>query len=151
MGTREPSAFAQRPTPMRLSIIFGIGLIACSCGTANSTTSSSSTSSIHPPEKTGGVNGHVLAGPTCPVERPGVPVCQPRPVTGSVKLGQGGRVVASTHIDQTGLFALGLPAGTYTVTVDTGDGAFPICKPVEVTVSDGAFALLDINCDTGIR
>jgi hypothetical protein len=129
--------------PLRLAIVLFTGAIACSCG--------SSSSGSHPPVPTGGVNGHVLAGPTCPAERPGDPACQPKAVTGSVRFAQGDGVVASIRIDRTGAFAIRLPPGSYTVTVDTGESVFPVCKPVDVMVTDGAFALIDINCDTGIR
>ena len=100
---------------------------------------------------TGRVSGRALAGPTCPVERPGDPNCQPRPVQGSVRFAQGGRVVSSDPIDASGAFLAELPAGTYTVTVDTGENPFPVCTPVEVEVRADADAVVDISCDTGIR
>ena len=102
----------------------------------------------------GPVTGHALAGPTCPVERPGDPNCQPRPVQGSVRFAEGGHVVSSNPIDATGAFVAELPAGTYTVTVDTGDNPFPVCTPVEVEVllaDADADSVVDISCDTGIR
>ena len=100
---------------------------------------------------TGRVSGHALAGPTCPVERPGDPNCQPRPVEGSVHFAQGDHVVSSAPIDAAGVFAAEIPPGTYTVTVDTGDNPFPVCTPVEVVVRADADAVIQISCDTGIR
>ena len=99
----------------------------------------------------GRVSGHVLAGPTCPVEQPGDPNCEPKPVQGSVQFAQGERVVSSARIDARGAFAAEIPVGTYTVTVDTGDNAFPVCAPVEVEVRADADAVAEISCDTGIR
>jgi hypothetical protein len=99
----------------------------------------------------GRVNGHALAGPTCPVEQPGDPNCQPKPVQGSVQFAQGDHVVTSVDIDAGGGFATEVPAGTYSVTVDTGDNAFPVCAPVEVEVRANAEASVEISCDSGIR
>ncbi len=99
----------------------------------------------------GRVSGHALAGPTCPVELPGDPNCQPNPVQGSVQFSQGEDVVSSISLDAEGGFAAEVPAGTYTVTVDTGDTPFPVCTPVDVEVQADADAVVDISCDTGIR
>ena len=99
----------------------------------------------------GRLSGHALAGPTCPVERPGDPNCQPKPVLGSVQFAQGEHVVSTVRIDASGGFAAEIPAGTYTVTVDTGDNPFPVCAPVEVEVRADANAVVEISCDTGIR
>ena len=123
-----------------LSLIGGCGAASSQSGTTGSHTGA-----------TGRVSGHALAGPTCPVERPGDPNCQPRPVQGSVRFARGGHVVSSNPIDAAGAFAAEIPAGTYTVTVDTGENPFPVCTPVEVEVRANADAVVDISCDTGIR
>ena len=99
----------------------------------------------------GRVSGHALAGPTCPVEQPGDPNCQPKPVQGSVQFAQGEHVVSSARIDASGAFAAEIPVGTYTVSVDIGDNAFPVCAPVEVEVRADVDAVAEISCDTGIR
>ena len=99
----------------------------------------------------GRVSGHALAGPTCPVEQPGDPNCQPKPVQGNVQFAQGEQVVSSVRIDASGSFAAEIPAGIYTITVDTGDNAFPVCAPVEVEVRAEADVVAEISCDTGIR
>ncbi|MEO7371717.1 MAG: hypothetical protein ABIZ69_12680 [Ilumatobacteraceae bacterium] len=99
----------------------------------------------------GRVSGHAFAGPTCPVEQPGDPNCQPKPVRGSAQFAQGGHVVRSARIDASGAFAAEVPAGTYSVTVDTGGNAFPVCAAIEVEVRADADAVAEISCDTGIR
>lgn len=99
----------------------------------------------------GRVNGRALAGPTCPVERPGDLNCQPMPVQGKVQFAQRDQVVGSISIDADGSFTLEIPEGIYTVTVDIGDNIFPICSPVEVEVRANFDAVVEIICDTGIR
>lgn len=100
---------------------------------------------------TGRVNGSALAGPTCPVEQPGDPNCQPKPVQGTVQFAQGDHVVISVRINADGSFAAEVPAGTYTVTVDIGDNIFPVCESVEVEVLANADTVVELACDTGIR
>src|SRR5439155_25145512 len=61
-----------------------------------------------------GTSGSVVAGPTCPVERPDRP-CPPRPVSGAtVTANPGGK---STRTDAHGNFVLQLPVGTYDLSV----------------------------------
>ena len=123
----------------RVIVVAAVSLIV-GCGTASPRSGS-----------TGRVSGHALAGPTCPVEQPGDPNCQPKPVQGSVQFAQGEHVVSSVKIDADGAFAAEIPAGIYTITVDTGGNAFPVCAPVEVEVRADADAVAEISCDTGIR
>ena len=120
-------------------VVAAVSLIV-GCGTASPQSGSN-----------GRVSGHALAGPTCPVEQPGDPNCQPKPVQGNVQFAQGEQVVSSVRIDVSGSFAAEIPAGIYTITVDTGDNAFPVCAPVEVEVRADADAVAEISCDTGIR
>ena len=125
---------------MRCLIVVAAVSLIVGCGAASPQRSSN-----------GRVSGHALAGPTCPVEQPGDPNCQPKPVQGSVQFAQGEHVVSSVRIDASGAFAAEIPVGTYTVTVDTGDDAFPVCALVQVEVRAGTDAVVEINCDTGIR
>lgn len=99
----------------------------------------------------GRVTGQALAGPTCPVEQPGVLNCEPKPVQGIAQFSQGDNIVSSVRINDVGEFAIEIPAGTYTVTVDTGENIFPTCPPVEVKVRADADSVVEIFCDTGIR
>lgn len=99
----------------------------------------------------GRVSGHVLAGPTCPVEQPGDINCEPKPVQGRVQFEQDGDVVRTVDINVGGDFATEILAGIYTVTVDVGDSIFPVCLPVKVEIQANADAVVEISCDTGIR
>ncbi|MDH3307607.1 MAG: hypothetical protein OEO77_08845 [Acidimicrobiia bacterium] len=118
--------------------VFVVAVLLVSCG-ADPTT-----------EPTGRLDGQVLAGPTCPVERPGE-VCEPAPVTGSVVFTEGDRVVVTIELDTTGSYTAELPTGPFFVTIDVGDTPFPRCEPVYILVVEGDNEPLDIMCDTGIR
>jgi hypothetical protein len=99
---------------------------------------------------TGTLTGRVIAGPTCPVERPGHP-CPPRPVSATVQAKTyTGRTVASTHTDKDGRYRLKVPVGTYTIVAVTPK-PFPRCSPVSVAVSANHETRAGISCDTGIR
>ncbi|MGH9275771.1 MAG: META domain-containing protein [Acidimicrobiales bacterium] len=112
--------------------------------TAPRATSTSSTTSQS------GVRGTITAGPTCPVERPDQP-CPPQPLAVHIlAIGSDGTTVAETESAGDGSYQMALPAGHYTLRVDTG-GTFPTCPDSEVTVEAGAQAVVDITCDTGIR
>ncbi len=64
---------------------------------------------------------------------------------------QGAGLVASARLDATGAFAVDLPVGKYTITVDTGTNGLPICTPVDVDAVANSDAVVDVECDTGIR
>ena len=125
----------------RAAVALAVGaLLLGSCGSA-----------AGQPKILGRVRGTVLAGPTCPVEKPGDPSCAPVPVSGSVQFRQGDSTVQQVTIDPSGAFAIDVPAGTYTVTVDVGTGPFPTCPPNDIVVQPDMASTLAIVCDTGIR
>lgn len=96
----------------------------------------------------GGIEGVVVAGPSCPVATPDRP-CPPKPVAAHVIVTTPtGQAVASTDSDASGRYRLVVAAGTYVVQV--GGGSFSRCAPVTVTAT-AAFVTVDISCDTGIR
>jgi hypothetical protein len=93
-----------------------------------------------------GVSGSVVAGPTCPVERPGHP-CPPRPVTdATVTAKPGGK---STHTDGHGDFLLKLSPGTYDLTVSSRSVMH--CSDQRVQVTARHYTHVTLSCDTGIR
>ena len=99
-----------------------------------------------------GVGGLVLAGPTCPVERPNESACV-RPVSGATILaldsagGEAGRTVS----DSTGAYFLRLPPGTYEIVPQAVPGLMGVAAAARVTVTAGAALPLDLRYDTGIR
>jgi hypothetical protein len=99
-----------------------------------------------------GIEGRVLAGPTCPVVTVNDPSCDDRPIAGAtiLVLDAGGREVARLGSDASGRYAVTLPPGPYTIEPQPVEGFFRKAEPVAVTVGDG-FVTVDINFDTGIR
>ncbi len=100
-----------------------------------------------------GIAGTVTAGPTCPVQKPGDPNCQPRPVAGAsiVVRDASGSVVATAQSDATGQFSVGLPPGSYTVESQPIAGYMSAPSPITVTVIANAQSRADLQFDTGIR
>ena len=101
-------------------------------------------------EPTGGIAGHVVAGPTCPVETVGSP-CPPRPWTGMVRATAADGTTYETQTDTDGAFRLPLPPGSYSVTAVTDAGGPPSAIATDVTVVAGSERSVDLEVDTGIR
>jgi hypothetical protein len=104
------------------------------------------------PSSTFMITGHVLAGPTCPVERiPPDPGCAPRPVSGAVVLfiSDDEQEIARAVSDANGAFLLELPRGTYSMVPQPVPGLLRTPPPI-VIVLEGALDLTVIY-DTGIR
>ncbi len=99
-----------------------------------------------------GIQGRVLAGPTCPVVTLNDPSCNDRPVAGAtiLILDARGTEVARLLTDAGGNYAIALPAGQYTIEPQPVEGFMHLAEPVAVTVGDGV-ASVDIAFDTGIR
>lgn len=99
-----------------------------------------------------GIQGHVLAGPTCPVVRPNDPACNDRPVAGAtiVVVTADGREAGRTTSAADGAYGLSLPPGPYTVEPQPVEGMMGGAAPVAVTVGDG-ITTVDVSYDTGIR
>src|SRR5262245_22674643 len=99
-----------------------------------------------------GISGVAVAGPTCPVERPGDSACAPRPVEGAVIVvtDAAREEVGQATTDAEGRFFVALPAGRYLVTAGDVDGLPNPPGSMEVTVSDGE-TTIELEYDTGIR
>jgi hypothetical protein len=104
----------------------------------------------------GDLVGHLLLGPTCPVERaddPCDPVARPAPVT-LIALDASGGEAARTVTLADGSFALDLPAGRYTLHAQ-GAGAMPSIADTRVIVPAAATRArpqrVIVTGDTGIR
>ena len=100
----------------------------------------------------GGISGIALAGPTCPVERPGDPACAPRPVAGTTILirDPAGGDVATIVTDAAGRFHVALPPGVYTVIGQPVEGLMGDPAPFDVEVAQGDVTV-ELSYDTGIR
>ncbi|MFM2106556.1 MAG: Carboxypeptidase regulatory-like domain [Chloroflexota bacterium] len=108
------------------------------------------------PGPAGTLAGRAEAGPVCPVESvPPDPACAPRPVPGAtvVVLDPDGREVVRATTDETGAFAVELPAGDYLVTGEPVEGLMGGAPPaVGATVVAGtATEPVVLAYDTGIR
>jgi hypothetical protein len=114
---------------------------------------------VRPPEAfgRGNVVGHLLLGPTCPVERvndPCDPVARPDPVT-LLALDATGAETARTVTLADGSFALDLPAGSYTVHADRTSVVYPSIGDARLVVTALASPShpqrMIVSGDTGIR
>ena len=99
-----------------------------------------------------GIRGVALAGPVCPVVRPGDPNCTDRPVAGATihVLDSTGTEVAELTTDGAGAFQVALPRGSYRLIADPVEGLMRAPGPVDVEVGSGA-SEVDLAYDTGIR
>jgi hypothetical protein len=99
-----------------------------------------------------GIQGRVLAGPTCPVVSVNDPSCNDRPVAGAtiVVLDARGTEIARLVTDVNGNYAVALPSGPYTIEPQPVEGFMRVADPIAVTVANG-IASVDIAFDTGIR
>jgi hypothetical protein len=95
------------------------------------------------------VTGTALATPGCPVERPGEK-CPPLPVVAPIVFLNGDKEVARVTSGADGSFTISLAAGSYSVQVQTPEGAPPTCPTTPLTVSTGPVTIA-IECDSGIR
>lgn len=102
-----------------------------------------------------GVAGVVHLGPQCPVETQGEP-CPDEPAAGVwVTVARqppgeayaAGEVVARTTTRADGSFRIAVAPGRYVVKANAGMS----CELMDVTVEAGAYATVDVPCDTGIR
>jgi carboxypeptidase family protein len=127
--------------------VLALATLVAACGISSQNTSST-------PTPHGRLNGVVVAGPSCPVERAETP-CPPKPVPSrkvTVK-GSDGQVVAATTTDAQGHFGLDLESGTYTVQVAIIPGSVGLSQvtPGNVTIIPGQTTNIQIELDTGIR
>ena len=119
----------------RIGLVMVLLLSACSSGAG---------------APTGGIQGTVTAGPTCPVETQNSP-CPPGVWTGTVRATAADGTSTEAQTDENGRFVLPLSAGSYTVAPVVADSGPPTAKPVTVTVGEGVMQTVDLEVDTGIR
>jgi hypothetical protein len=127
---------------MRRSVVILAVLAACAVGSDGSSERPNS-----------GIQGRVLAGPTCPVEIETSP-CPDRPVQATVRVlagSPGDPPVTTFRSEEDGTFRVPLDPGDYLLVAEVaGTGALS-ARPVPVTVVQGTFTMVDVFLDTGIR
>jgi hypothetical protein len=108
-----------------------------------------------PEEETGTLDGKVVIGPNCPVERVGVP-CPPPPSVWKSHMVRitdaAGRTVQELAADRSGHFRTELPPGSYSVDFVPHDiGMKRGVTPQSVQVRAGQTTTVVIDIDTGMR
>jgi hypothetical protein len=139
----------------RLTILVAVSILLAACG-AGETGSPLAEDVRGTPLSTAsesGVGGAVLAGPVCPVERPGDLTCAPRPVNGAVLIviDANGTEVARVTTDATGLYRIALQPGDYTLVAQPVEGLMAAPGPLPFSVGAGGQTALDVPYETGIR
>jgi hypothetical protein len=145
-----------RPTCLSVllvPIVLAAVLAACTSGGSASTATPATTP---PALATTKVDGTATAGPVCPVQRPGDPACEPRPVTGATVIvtAIGGAEVGRATTGPDGSFELALPAGDYVLIPQPVDGLMGTAKSIPFSVGAAGAptpAPLQVEYDTGIR
>lgn len=108
-----------------------------------------------PEVKTSGINGTVLLGPMCPVERiPPDPKCDDRPYKTDLvaKSPDGTQIFQQFSSDENGKFSIILSPGEYIISSAENANIFSHCTSNRtIKVVANQYVLADISCDTGIR
>jgi hypothetical protein len=99
-----------------------------------------------------GIQGMVQVGPTCPVERINSP-CPPHPLAATIVVRDGaGAEVTRFNSGADGRFQVDLQPGTYSLTgLTIGSGPLPRPIPTSVKVTQGTYATVNVEYDSGIR
>jgi hypothetical protein len=130
----------------------GINCEFATCPTPTSTTPAETSTPGIAPYKSG-IQGTVMLGPTCPVQKiPPDPKCADKPYQTMIAIFRPSDLVhaiAFTNSDTNGNFKLSLPPGDYTL--GAGESSFPRCDHPQVTVGPNSYTTTTISCDTGIR
>jgi hypothetical protein len=136
----------------RASVVIALVALVIAIASACNPGAGPSPSRAATPPTTTGVQGVVLAGPTCPVERPGESPCV-RAVSGAaiLALDPSGREASRAVSDASGAYFLRLAPGTYEIVPQPVQGLMGVAAKTSVTVPNGAPVQLDLEYDTGIR
>lgn len=95
-----------------------------------------------------GIQGDVVAWPSCAVERADRP-CDLRPVAAQVVLRWlSGDTAAKVVTDAAGRFRVKLAPGEYLIMAEASGAR---CEPLRVSVPAGSFESVRLLCDLGIR
>ena len=142
IGRRPDDGASRRRALLLVAIVLLV--VACAPGP----TAPPAGSQVH-------VSGHVVAGPTCPVERiPPDPACAPRPVADATVRIIGtttGAMVVEAVTDADGAYAVEVPPGSYRLEGGAGMPGIGPPAPVPFTAVEGVPMTVDLPVDTGIR
>ena len=116
-----------------------------SCGSHGGSSSASSSSA------NSGTIVEVVRGPIQPVEQQGMDNTAPVPDAGVTIRDSDAQVVASESTGNDGKATFALVPGQYNIEVTSCPGAMSLPAAQTVTVSDGSFTAVRMECDTGIR
>ncbi len=100
-----------------------------------------------------GFDIRAVAGPVCPVERPGDSACDPRPVPDAavvIRDGSGAQV-ATVTLDNAGLAFVPLPPGDYSIDAAPVEGLMGTPAAISATLLAGHAEAVVLDYDTGIR
>jgi hypothetical protein len=122
--------------------IVGVALLVVATGCASS--------DLLGPDALQGIDGMVLLGPQCPVQRQDDP-CPDLPYQAWIQVRRrGGGFVTRVRSGDDGRFRLGLRPGTYLLDPESGS-PFPSATDEEAVVESGVYTDVVIRFDTGIR
>ena len=99
-----------------------------------------------------GINGFVMMGPICPVQREGDDTCNDKAIEANIVVkNKKEDVIKNIETLEDGSFSVELPPGQYVIYTNSGNNGLGGSKPEYVTVEDGKFSDVTIRIDTGIR
>ena len=135
----------------RIVIAFVLLVLSAACGNENDTPVTTTTPSTATATATSGIEGQVLLGPTCPVEREGMPCEEPYEAT--IVVWDAGRTqrVLIFDSDDSGRFHVALSPGEYYIEPQGDAQGLPRPEPQTVTVLANTFVSVTLRYDTGIR
>jgi hypothetical protein len=102
------------------------------------------------PRLDSGIHGHVLYGPTCPVQRPGLRCERPYQASIAIRRERTGTLVMRVRSGADGRFTACLAPGTYLLVPRNGN-PYPRAQSQTVSVRRNAFTSVTIRYDSGIR
>jgi hypothetical protein len=97
-----------------------------------------------------GIHGHVILGPTCPVQRPGRTCTRPYAAAITIRREPAGTLAARVRSAADGDFTARLRPGRYLLK-PAGGRPYPRAPRQTVTVTAGRFTDVTIRFDSGIR
>jgi hypothetical protein len=138
---------AHRGSGGAVAAMLAIAAQRSACGTRGSAIDPTGS---RPSRPDSGIRGHVLRGPTCPVQRGGKTCVRPFQATITIRSEATGRLVARARSLANGRFGVALPSGTY-VLVPRPGRPYPRSSPQTSTVHAHRYTSVVISYDSGIR